>query len=142
MWSTSLLSTSFSKTLLTTERWWTGRQFLAVDLSSTFLNTGTTDETFQRSGKQDSFRSILKSSASIYESSGSLFFKTTTGIQWETDAFDESRLLMIFLNISGVTEIGSFSLVLEGKTDKETPESSRSGFLEKFSANNFALHNM
>ena len=32
------------------------QQFLAVDLSLTFLNTGTTDETFQQPGKQDSFR--------------------------------------------------------------------------------------
>ena len=33
----------------------------------------------------------------------------------------------------------SFKLVLEGKTGKEIPESSRLEFLEKFSANNFAL---
>ena len=33
----------------------------------------------------------------------------------------------------------SFKLVLEGKPGKEIPESSRSEFLEKFSANNFAL---
>ena len=33
----------------------------------------------------------------------------------------------------------SFKLVLEGKTGKETPESSRLEFKEKFSANNFAL---
>ena len=40
----------------------------------------------------------------------------------------------------GVTEIlFSFRLVLEGKTSKEMPESSRLEFLEKFSANNFAL---
>ena len=40
----------------------------------------------------------------------------------------------------GVTEIlWSFRLVLEGKTGKEIPESSRLEFLEKFSANNFAL---
>ena len=40
----------------------------------------------------------------------------------------------------GVTEIlSSFKLVLEGKTGKEIPESSRLEFLEKFSANNFAL---
>ena len=32
-----------------------------------------------------------------------------------------------------------FQLVLEGKTGKEIPESSRLEFLEKFSANNFAL---
>ena len=31
-------------------------KFLAVDLSPTFLNTGTTDETFQQSGKQDSLK--------------------------------------------------------------------------------------
>ena len=41
---------------------------------------------------------------------------------------------------SGVTEIlCSFRLVLEGKTGKEIPESSRLEFLEKFLANNFAL---
>ena len=40
----------------------------------------------------------------------------------------------------GVTEIlWSFKLVLEGKTGEEIPESSRLEFLEKFSANNFAL---
>ena len=33
----------------------------------------------------------------------------------------------------------SFKLVLEGKTGKETPESSRLEFKENFSANNFAL---
>ena len=32
-----------------------------------------------------------------------------------------------------------FQLVLEGKTGKEIPESSRLEFLEKFSANIFAL---
>ena len=47
---------------------------------------------------------------------------------------------MTFLTILGVTEIlCSFKLVLEGKTGKEIPESSRIQFLEKFSANNFAL---
>ena len=47
---------------------------------------------------------------------------------------------MTFLTILGVTEIlCSFKLVLEGKTGKEIPESSRLKFLEKFSANNFAL---
>ena len=33
----------------------------------------------------------------------------------------------------------SFKLVLEGKADKEIPESSRLELLEKFSGNNFAL---
>ena len=44
------------------------------------------------------------------------------------------------LTILGVVKIlCSFKLVLEGKTGKEIPESSRLEFLEKFSANNFAL---
>ena len=47
---------SFSKTVLTAERILVGQYFLAVDLSSTVLNTGTTDETLQQSGKQGSFR--------------------------------------------------------------------------------------
>ena len=47
---------------------------------------------------------------------------------------------MTFLTILGVTEIlCSFKLVLEGKTGKEIPETSRLEFLEKFSANNFDL---
>ena len=47
---------------------------------------------------------------------------------------------MTHLTIAGVTEIlCSFKLVLEVKTGKEIPESSRLEFLEKFSANNFAL---
>ena len=82
----------------------------------------------------------LKSSASVYESSDSQFFRTTTGIQSGPDAFDESRFVMTFLTILGVTEIlCSFRLVLRGKTGKEIPESSRSEFLEKSLANNFAL---
>ena len=38
-----------------------------------------------------------------------------------------------------VTEICSFRLVLEGKTGKEVPESSRLELWEKFFADNFAL---
>ena len=56
-----LLFTSFSKTLLITERRLLGLCFLAVDLSPTFLNTRTTNETYQQSGKQDSFSHLLKS---------------------------------------------------------------------------------
>ena len=48
---------------------------------------------------------------------------------------------MTFLTILGVTEICSFKLVLEWKTGKETPESSKLEFLEKFSVNNFVLSN-
>ena len=118
---------------MTTERRLTGWQFLPVDLSSTFLNTGTTDGTFQQSGKQDSFRHLLKTSTNMYESSSSQFFRTTTGIQSGPDAFEKSRFIMTFLTILGVTEICSFKLVLEGKTGKEIPKSSRLVFLEKFS---------
>ena len=72
------------------------------------------------------------------EISGSQFFRTFTGMQSGPD--DKSRFIMTFLTILGVTEIlCSFKLVLEGKTGKEMPESSRSEFLVKFSANNFAL---
>ena len=47
---------------------------------------------------------------------------------------------MIFLTILPVTEIlRSFKLGLEGKTGHEIPEPSRLKFLEKFSANKFAL---
>ena len=51
----------------------------------------------------------------------------------------KSRFITTFLTILGVTEICSFKLVIEGKTGKEIPESSRLEFKEKFSANNFAL---
>ena len=79
-------------------------------------------------------------SASMYESAGSQFFRTTTGIQSGPDAFDESRFVMTFLAILGIMEIlCNLRLVLEEKTGREIPESSRLEFLEKFSANNFAL---
>ena len=101
-----------------------------------------TDETFQQSGKQDYLRHILKSSASMHESSGSQFFRTTTGIQSGLDTFEESRFTVAFLTMLGVTKIlCSFRLVLEGKAGKEIPGSSRLEFLETFLANNFALAN-
>ena len=46
---------------------------------------------------------------------------------------------MTFLTIFRFTEICSFSLVLEGKTEKEILESSRLEFLEKLLANSFPL---
>ena len=96
--------------------------------------------TFQQSGKQGSFRHILKISASTYESPGTQLFRTTTGIQSGLDAFDESRFTMIFLTILGVMEISrSFRLVLERKTGKEILESLKLESLEKLLANNFAL---
>ena len=67
----------------------------------------------------------------MYESSGSQFFRTTTGIQSGPDVFDESSFVMTFLTILGAMEIlCSFRLALEGKTGKEIPESSRFEFLE------------
>ena len=69
----------------------------------------------------------------MYESSGSQFLRTTTGIQSRPDAFDESMFIVTFLTIFGVTEIlCSFRLVLQEKTKKEVPESYRLEFLEKF----------
>ena len=57
----------------------------------------------------------------------------------DPDTFDESRFIMTFLTIFGVTEIlGSFRLILERKTGKEMPDSLRSDFPEKFLGNNFA----
>ena len=53
---------------------------------------------------------------SMYESSGSRFFRTTIEIQSGPDAFDESRFITNFFTILKVTEIlCSFRLVLEGK---------------------------
>ena len=65
----------------------------------------------------------------MYESSGSHVFKTTTGIQSGPDAFDISSLVMILLTNVGVIEIlCCFRLVLERKSSKEIPESSRFEF--------------
>ena len=65
----------------------------------------------------------------MYESSGSQFIRTTTGIQSGPDTFDESRLVMTFLTILGIIEIlCSFRLVLEVKTGKKILESSRLEF--------------
>ena len=47
-------------------------------------------------------------------------------LEYNQDAFDESRFAMTFLNVLGVMDIlCSFKLVLKGKTGKEIPESSR-----------------
>ena len=68
----------------------------------------------------------MNSSAGMYESSGSQFFRTTTGILTGLDTFDESRFVMTFLEIFGVTEIlCSFIIVLKEKTGNEVRESSR-----------------
>ena len=78
----------------------------------------------------------MKNPASMYESSGSQYFRTTTGIQSGSDAFDETRFVKSFFTILGVTVIlRSFRLVLEGKIGKGIPESSRLEFLEKLPGN-------
>ena len=62
----------------------------------------------------------------MYEVSGPQFFRTTIGIQSGPDAFYESRFVMTFSTILGVTEIlNSFRLVLDGKTSKEMREFKR-----------------
>ena len=54
--------------------------------------------------------------------------------------FDKLRFIMTFLTILELTEIlCSLRLVLERKTNKDIPESSRLEFLEKFLAKYFAL---
>ena len=66
-------------------------------------------------------------------------FQAHSSLQSGLDSFDESRFVMTFLTIVGVTEIlCRFRLVLERKRGKEMNESSRLKLL-KFSANNFAL---
>ena len=113
---------------------------MAVDCSTTFLNTVPTDETFQQSGKQDSFRHILRRSAWVGKSSSSQFFGATTEIQSGPDNSIESKLAMMFLSNKGVTwTLCGLRLVIEGKAGKGIPEPSRLEFLEKFSASNFVI---
>ena len=82
---------------------------------------------------------ILKSSASVYESSDWQFWNTT-GKQQVPNAFEESRFILTLLTILRVTSIFCcFRLFVEGQTDKEIPESSRLEFIERCLANNFAL---
>ena len=74
------------------------------------------------------------------KSSGSQFFRTTTGIKPGPDIFDQLRFVMTFSTILGVTEIlSSLKLVLEGKIGKEIHELSRLEFSEKFLTNNSTL---
>ena len=85
-------------------------------------------------------RGIVKSSVSMYESLDSKFFRTTLGIQSGTTTSDKSSLDVTILTNSKVKGLSySFRLVLEGKTSRDITWSSRSEFLEKYSANSFAL---
>ena len=68
----------------------------------------------------------------MYKGSALQLFGTTAGRQSRPDVFDETRFFMNFLTNLGVTKIlCSFRLVLEGKTGREIPESSR--FLDQSS---------
>ena len=62
--------------------------------------------------------------------------------QDQLDAFDESRFVLTFSTILGVTKIlCSFRLVLEEETGKEITESSKLEFLERISSNDFSVSN-
>ena len=83
---------------------------------------------------------MLKSSASMYQSSSSQFFRTTAEMQSKADIFGKSGLVIIFLMNLGVVEIlCSYRLVLEWKASKEIFKSSRLEFLGKFLVNIFLL---
>ena len=113
---------------------------VVVALSPKFLNMGTTIETFQQSGKKDSFRHRLKSSADMYESLCSQFLRIITEIRSGSDAFDKPRLIMTFLTIFWVKEKScQFRSFTEEKAGKKIPESSRLESLLSFWANNFSL---
>ena len=77
----------------------------------------------------------------MYESLDSQFFITTAGLQSGLDTIrHESSFVMTFLIILEIMEIPcSFWLVLEEKTGKGIPESSRLELLEKLLVKNFAL---
>ena len=59
--------------------------------------------TVQQPEKEDSFRYMLKSSASMYESSGLHLIRITMEIQSGLDPSDKLRLLMTSITIIGVT---------------------------------------
>ena len=68
----------------------------------------------------------------MHENSGSQFFRTSTGIQSEPDAFEHPWFVLIFLiNLVVLRIFYIFTLVLEGKAGK-TPVSSRLDLIEKF----------
>ena len=78
---------------------------------------------------------MYESSAGVYGSSGSQFFRTTTGIQSRPDIKVGHDLLNQF-GVAGI--ILNFTLNIESKEGKEIPESSKLEFSEKLSANNFS----
>ena len=67
------------------------------------------------------FQALIEEFSCLKESSGSKFFRITTGIQSGPSAFDKSEFFMTSLIILGVTEIlCSFRLVWEGKICRDT----------------------
>ena len=62
------------------------------------------------SNNLNSFRHILKSSSSTYESSGSQFCRTTPGIESEPGAFDESRFHYLFNQLGSYRNIIWFQI--------------------------------
>ena len=110
--SNDLLSTIFSKILHSAKRVLTGWQFLSVNLTPTFLNTRTTNETLQQSGKWDSFRHVcLKVQAYNYSEQPLEYSQDQTPLT--------CQYWLTFLRNLGVVEIiCSCRLVLEKKVDK------------------------
>ena len=89
--------------------------------------------------KQDFFRHILTSSASLYKSSGSVLSNDhwntirTRYLGWVKVCFD------LFNHLESYIILHILRLVLEWKTHIEIPASSRLDFLDQFLANNFDL---
>ena len=83
-----------------------GQQFLVIDLLPTFLNTGA-DEIFQQ-WRTRFLQNVLKSSASVCESSGSQFSRITTGIQSRPDVFDKSKLVMTHSQLGSYMNLMQF----------------------------------
>ena len=73
----------------------------------------------------------------MLKSSGSEFFRTTTGIQSRPDAFHKSRFVITFPTILGVIETSCSPRLAPGEKTGNNILSHQ--FIEKFSANNFAL---
>ena len=57
------------------------QKFLLTDLHQIFVNSETTHETFEQSGKQNPIKNTLKRSANMWESTSSHSLVTTIGIQ-------------------------------------------------------------
>ena len=66
----------------------------------------------------------------MYENSGPQVFRTTAGIQSGPDALNESRFHCDFFTYL-IEILCNFRLVIEGKTGKDIPVSSRLEFFKK-----------